>query len=321
MSAADPTNTLRTHQHIPTYNNGTTSQPPQLNIDAEKEKLSPDILVKRCKYIPEVSKNMHPFGVHIKGIKYYCTACITDDKIYQIMMFTQNSYDYNDIFLIVNPSGDGESISSRSSLKMLPGFKNQLDSIMYISTCMHKMLGIMERSFMDISSGKCDIQHSDKDNDEYNLFVYRLFSIDEKTNQPYSLDNLSIYYKYFKRADGSLTKTLSFLEDPELTTQMNELRELTYEFDGKQQKITDYFKSLNNLRKLPECYNYAPIINSMHRDLRKNNLLYKQFYLAMVDFEITNTDCIYYKDIGAATAAAAKQDGGKRRRNKTRKIK
>jgi len=296
-----------------------------LIIYPETEQLSPDIIAQRCKKIPEISNTIHPFYVRIKGIMYYCIACITYNQLYNISMFTQNSYVRSYEFLTIHASGDGEVINSRSSPKMLPGFNNALDSIMYISTCMHKMLGIVDRTFLDIASGKCDTQPYDKYY-EYNLFSYRLFSIDEKTNQLYSLDNLSIYYKYFKQRNGSLTDTLiRVLEaNPELTTKMNKLRELTYEFDGKEQKITDYFKSLNNLRKLPECYNYAQIINSMHHNLLKSNLLYKEFYYVMVNFVITNTDCIYYNDIVAAAGAtsaatnAAAQPGGGRYTKKRR---
>ena len=266
------------------------------------------------------NKDSYPFYIYIKDNTYYCVASTDMNKLCDIKVFTKDSNNQNYVFLIISVlyADITSSISTRYRLMPIDGL-SQLYSIYYIMTYMFKMLGIDKRRFMDVAKGKCNNYDS-----QYLLFVYRLFSTDNKGNPKYDIDDLSIYYKLFKTKDNKLTNSIKFLGDPtlQLKEKMMEIQQLTYDFDGKgtPQKITEYFKTFGELRGAKDCHKYADIIEKMHEDLISDNPLYKKFYYTMTSFEIDNKDCIYYpkdtSNVGAANAAA--QPGGSRYTKKRR---
>ena len=235
-----------------------------------------DEFISKCKSSAKIGRAYYII-ITIKNVKYTCHITI-EANTFNIEFLCNR---IEDAFLIIsNFSGEiGSEITTRIPFKTI-GSYSPLETIMYITTFFYRMIGITENNILDDANGMCD----NKPRTKYNLLAYRIFASNSDGSPTYPLDKLSIYYRFFKG------HTMDFLQG--LQERVDAIRELTYDFNGENKKITDVFRTFK--KNSPDCEKNFFKLNAIHRELRSTDENYEDIFHILSHFKVNNRDSIYY---------------------------
>ena len=289
--------------------------------------------VEKCKH----SKVLHERNSHYcicittdQGIRYYCSILPSRDKFQMYFLNTDTCFNMKKTYPTDPLEDNNESTflfirvhnwdyPADSSLTTNVPFNrlhykdkllSPLETIIYIRSCFYRMISVLRYRITDGANGNCNDSVANK----YLLLVYRLFKKRSVSIDATYIEDLSIYYRYFKHKYKDNIKRVDNMDiinykEPALLEQVNKVRELTFNFGHGEVPIVDYFAEFT--RESAMCGQFAKDLISMHDSLMETNHLYQNVYRELTTFIVKTEDCIFYTSV---------QKGGSTRRSMTRSM-
>ena len=205
--------------------------------------------------------HMHTINLIIEGHTYTCNIIISKD-VYQFQLMFENG------FLTLMNDGSGSLKTRNIDFIIIDKFKDsrtkKLDTIFYLQTIFYRMIDLELIKIKDVATFLCKDGKT-----EYSALLYRIFA----TNKP--LNELSIYYKYFKKFNRSVT-------DEKLSELLDEYRCMKY----KDTIVSEYFKDFKDSE---DCKEKALELQLFLQDKKIND-----FCNFLGEFSANTTDSIYW---------------------------